>query len=153
MYTNTEGLTSQFHRNLNSDFRNRGCRGRSFYRGRGRGRFSGGQDISKVTCYRCDKTWHFASNCPDRLLKVQEAKEDDNNDTQDEDELLMHDVVYLNEKHCMPSKYEINTGEENIWYLDNGASNHMTGDHRYFNIIDNFFIGNVRFGDDSRIDI
>ncbi|XP_023644074.1 uncharacterized protein LOC111832057 [Capsella rubella] len=57
-------------------------------------------------------------------------------DTQDADELLMHEVVYLNEKNCIPSKYETNTGEENIWYLDNGASNHMTGDRRYFTKID-----------------
>lgn len=143
MYANMEGQTNKFHRDLNNDFRNRGRGGRSFYRGRGHGRFSGGRDISKVMCYRCDKTWHFASNCPDRLLKLQEAQEDDNNDTQDADELLMHEVVYLNEKHCMQSKYETNTGEENIWYLDNGASNHMAGDRRYFDRIDHSVTGKV----------
>lgn len=65
----------------------------------------------------------------------------------------MHEVVYLNEKNCIPSEYETITGDENIWYLDNGASNHMKGDRRYFNKIDSSITGKVRFGDDSRIDI
>ena len=43
-----------------------------------------------------------------------------------------HEVIFLNEKNCVPSMYEANTEEENIWYLDNGARNHMTGDIRYF---------------------
>ncbi|KAG7572544.1 Ribonuclease H-like superfamily [Arabidopsis suecica] len=51
------------------------------------------------------------------------------------------------------SNYETNTGEEDVWYLDNGASNHMTGDKRYFNKIDESVTGKVRFGADSRIDI
>ena len=52
--------------------------------------------------------------------------------TQTVDDLLMYEVVFLNEKHCIPSEYETNTGEEYTCYLDNGASNHMTGHKRYF---------------------
>lgn len=66
---------------------------------------------------------------------------------------MLHEVVFLNEKNIMPEKYETNTGGENIWYLDNEASNHMTGDRRYFSRIDYTITGKVRFGDDSRIDI
>ena len=40
-----------------------------------------------------------------------------------------------------------------MWYLDNGASNHMTGDRSYFTILDETITGKVKFGDDSRIDI
>lgn len=65
----------------------------------------------------------------------------------------MHEIVFLNEKNVVPEKYETNSGEENIWYLDNGASNHMTGDKRYFSTLDNTISGKVRFGDDSRVDI
>lgn len=141
-------------RDVNGDLRDRGRGGRSFYRGRGRGRY-GGRDISRITCFRCDKTGHFASQCPDRLLKLQEAQETqtDESGTQDADTLLMQEVVYINEQRCIPSRFETNTGEDNIWYLDNGASNHMTGDQRYFDKIDNSVTGKVRFGDDSRIDI
>lgn len=65
----------------------------------------------------------------------------------------MHKVVYLNEKNCNPEKYETQTDTADIWYLDNGASNHMTGDQRYFSALDNTITGKVRFGDDSKIDI
>lgn len=87
------------------------------------------------------------------MLKLHEAHETEESDTQDADELMMHEVVYLNEKNCIPYKYETNTDVKDIWYLDNGASNHMTGDRRYFSNLDNSITGKVGFRDDSRIDI
>jgi len=86
-------------------------------------------------------------------LQLQETQENDNKETQVADELMMHEVVYLNEQSCMPSSFETNVDGENVWYLDNGASNHMTGDRRYFDKMDHSITGKVRFGDDSRIDI
>lgn len=153
MYANTENQTSYSNRDREGygNFRGKGRGAKSSYRGGGRGR--GGRDLSHITCFRCDKTGHFASHCPDRLLKLQEAQESDNKDTEDADELMMHEVVYLHEKHCKPSTFETSTDGENVWYLDNGASNHMTGDRRYFDKIDASITGKVRFGDDSRIDI
>lgn len=65
----------------------------------------------------------------------------------------MHEIVFLNKQNVLPEKYETNTGGEDVWYLDNGASNHMTGDRRYFSMLDNTITGKVRSGDDSRIDI
>ena len=93
------------------------------------------------------------TDCPDRLLKLQEAQEIENTETQEADELMLHEIVYLNEEKVVPSKYEGDAGEDDIWYLDNGASNHMSGDKRYFASIDESITGKVRFGDDSRIDI
>lgn len=66
---------------------------------------------------------------------------------------MIHEVVYLKEKNCLPDKCEANSRAENIWYLDNGGSNHMTGDKRYFSELDSSVTRKVRFGDDSRIDI
>ena len=83
---------------------------------------------------------HYASTCPDRLLKRQETQEQDKADTQEADELMMHEEVYLNEGKVMPRKYESN-GEDNMWYLDNGATNHMTGNRRYFAKIDESITG------------
>ncbi|KAG7569396.1 hypothetical protein ISN45_Aa04g021180 [Arabidopsis thaliana x Arabidopsis arenosa] len=153
MYGAAESSSSQPNREYGGENRYRGRGGRFYNRGRGRGRYNGGGDTSKITCYRCDKIGHFASDCPDRLLKLQEAQEHDTKSTVEADELMMHEVVHLNEEKLLPNKYETNSGEADIWYLDNGASNHMTGDQRYFSSIDRTITGKVRFGDDSRIDI
>ena len=56
-------------------------------------------------------------------------------------------------ENVKPKEFESSKDGEKIWYLDNGASNHMTGNLSYFNIIDKTISGKVRFGDDSRIDI
>ncbi|XP_013703493.2 uncharacterized protein LOC106407215 [Brassica napus] len=96
---------------------------------------------------------HFASSCPDRLLKLQEAYETKEDDTHEADALMMHEVVYLNERNVKPKEFETYTSRDNIWYLDNGASNHMTGNRHYFKALDETITGKVRFGDDSRIDI
>ena len=37
------------------------------------------------------------------------------------------------------------------WYLDNDASNHMTGDRKKFMELDTKVTGNVRFGDDTKV--
>ncbi|KAG7564056.1 Ribosomal protein S5 domain 2-type fold [Arabidopsis suecica] len=101
----------------------------------------------------CDKMGHYASDCPDRLLKLQETQETKNDDTQEADALMVHEVVYLNERNVVPNKFETSSDMENVWYLDNGASNHMTGILDYFSKLDESVTGKVRFGDDSQIDI
>lgn len=156
MYTNSEAQ-GRAQRESNNEFRNRGRGGRFFgNRGRGRGKSNNYRDYgdtSKVQCWRCDKFGHYVSECPDRLLKLQEVQLDKTESTEEADELMLHEVVYLNEEKVIPSKYEENTRDDDIWYLDNGASNHMSGDIRYFSSLDKTITGKVKFGDDSRINI
>ncbi|XP_009150440.1 uncharacterized protein LOC103873793 [Brassica rapa] len=142
MYANSEAQNGQSnHSPYNGDN----------YRGRGRGGRFYREEDEEDTVER--DTIPKQMHCPELKLKLQEAHETDNTETQTAEELMMHEVVFLNEKNVLPEKYETNTGEGNIWYLDNGANNHMTGDRRYFSWIDDTITGKVRFGDDSRIDI
>ncbi|XP_056695690.1 uncharacterized protein [Spinacia oleracea] len=156
MYCNT--YSRQYPQYNYGGNRGRGRGGCFQWRGRGCGRYGNYQRRDKeleksITYYRCDKKSHYASNCPDRLLKLQEAVEKKDDDTQEADGLMMHEVVYLNEKKVQPSKFEGELDTKNVWYLDNGASNHMCGNREFFLDLDETVTGKVRFGDDSRIDI
>jgi len=42
---------------------------------------------------------------------------------------------------------------EEMWYLDTGASNHMTGNRAAFSELDTGVVGTVKFGDNSGVDI
>ena len=150
MYSNTEPQTYR-----DTEYRGRGRGNRYHNRGRGLGHgYWEGRDASKITCFRCDKVGHFATTCPDRLLKLQETTESKYGDeTHEADGLMMHEIVYLNERNVKPKEFESITEGDRIWYLDNGASNHMTGNKSYFRSIDETITGKVRFGDDSKIDI
>ena len=95
---------------------------------------------------------HYVYDCLDRLLKLQETQENENDSTHEAEELMMNEVVYLNKGKVIPSKFETAYGD-NVWYLDNGVSNLMIGNRDYFSRLDEKMTGKVRFGDDSRIDI
>ncbi|GJR35223.1 zinc finger, CCHC-type containing protein [Tanacetum coccineum] len=55
------------------------------------------------------------------------------------------------DRTVQPGKYA--TTDASIWYLDNGASNHMTGTKSHFRDIDESIIRRVRFGDGSYVKI
>ena len=74
-------------------------------------------------------------------------------ETQEADELMVHEIVYLNENKVNPTVFEADLDTENVWYLDNGASNHMCGNRSFFSTLDETITGKVRFGDNSRINI
>nr|GFB24625.1 zinc finger, CCHC-type [Tanacetum cinerariifolium] len=62
-----------------------------------------------------------------------------------------HEEVLLNEGQIQPEKYA--TADASIWYLDNGASSHMTGTKSHFRDIDESVTGHVRFRDGSYVQI
>ncbi|KAJ9544830.1 hypothetical protein OSB04_024537 [Centaurea solstitialis] len=63
-------------------------------------------------------------------------------------------LVLLNEEKVFPgeAKYKSQSGN-NVWYLDNGASNYMTGIRSLFADLDKNITGQVCFGDGSRVSI
>lgn len=62
----------------------------------------------------------------------------------------------LNEEHTTPKLTlgaEHKREDSNIWYLNNGASNHMTGQRSKFKELNEVVTGDVRFGDGSTVNI
>lgn len=142
-----------------------GCsRGRG--RGRGRGGPSGGrggrgrggshqqkershngghsQDKSNIQCYNCQEFGHYAAEC----TNPRKERNHENNLIQEDNEpaLLLSSLeakeeagkVLLNEEKVNP-KLRSNgdvAADPHMWYLDTGASNHMTGDRGKFQELD-----------------
>lgn len=129
----------------------------SSFRGRGR-------DKSKIKCYNCNILGHYAAECR-KPRRMKEQKQEVNiAEIEDEEPALLlakHDKteeseMLLNEKTPMPkllAAKEVKRGESNLWYLDNGASNHMTGQKSKFTELDEGITGQVKFGDGSTVKI
>lgn len=128
MYANTENQSNRyqqdqgnrsdqnsrdFKRGNNHDYNSESYRGRGcgYYRGRGLGRYSE-RDASSITCFCC--IGHFEALCPDRLLKLQETHEGDNTETKEADELMMHEVVFLERKERFTGEVGKKIPEETI---------------------------------------
>ena len=126
-------------------------------------KYRGGRDKSRVRCYNCQIYGHFAAECR-RPNKVKEQKQEANMAQVDDDEpallLAKHnkmelDQVLLNEEGVVSPMLTRNEeeSETKLWYLDNGASNHMTGLKSKFTTLDESVTGQVRFGDGSTVRI
>ena len=65
----------------------------------------------------------------------------------------IHETVLLNEDKLIPNRYESQGDSNDLWYLDNGASNHMTGNLSFFTEINRRIGGRVKFDDESFVEI
>ena len=66
-----------------------------------------------------------------------------------------HTALFLDERKVV-LELHLTRGEEtasDTWFLDNGASNHMTGDAEKFKVLDETITRKVRFGDGSSMEI
>lgn len=86
-------------------------------------------------------------------MRPNQNKESNLLETQEADALYMHEMVFLNEDKLFPKKLGTNKEDADVWYLDNGASNHMTGNRESFSTLDETVKGKVRFGDGSYVKI
>ncbi|KAL5740183.1 hypothetical protein ACOSQ2_029363 [Xanthoceras sorbifolium] len=126
--------------NSNSSIPNNYEKGESSTRGRRRGNSNLRYDKSQVQCYNCQKFWHYASKCRAPSSKV--------------DKRSNYVEVKTEEKKTVLLACRDNNGDqENAWYLDTGASNHMCGRRSMFVELDESVAGNVSFGDNSKISV
>ena len=112
-----------------------GGRGRgSFGRGHGRGRGRGSFNKSLVECYKCHNLGHYQFECPNAEKKVNFVE------FNEEEELLLMAHVELRGSKM-----------EDLWFLDSGCSNHMTGAKKWFSEIDESFGHSVKLGNNARM--
>ncbi|KAD5317806.1 hypothetical protein E3N88_17752 [Mikania micrantha] len=143
-------------------------RGRSGGRGRGSGRGQSNReeahfgekpkkDRSKLQCFRCDGYGHFSADCPTRKEGEQANLAHANPTHRHEEDgptlLMAIERIHLSEDRVFPQRYDSNTQETNVWYLDTGATNHMTGNKGLFSNLNTEVEGTVRFGDNSCVKI
>ncbi|GJS99151.1 ribonuclease H-like domain, reverse transcriptase, RNA-dependent DNA polymerase [Tanacetum coccineum] len=62
-------------------------------------------------------------------------------------------TLEVDEQEISLHENDVETNMDTLWYLDNGASNHMTGVREHFKDVDKDVSGKVRFGDGSYIEI
>ncbi|XP_068472908.1 uncharacterized protein [Phaseolus vulgaris] len=103
------------------------------YRGRGRGRPSSAYKAA-IECFKCHKKGHFQYECPDWERSANFAK------MEHEDELLLLLKAYVEEKKAT---------REEIWFLDSGCSNHMSGNKEWFTYLNEDFKQTVKLGNDG----
>ena len=98
--------------------------------------------MSNVKCFICHKQGHFASQFPDKKKKSNTQMAG----SAEVDEFSRN----FDEEFCLIACMASTTGS-NIWYIDSGASSHMTGQKRFFRDLQEGGTGiHVELGDDVR---
>jgi hypothetical protein len=124
-----------------------------------------GRDKSHIKCFKCHTYGYYANKC----LGVEQKREEAHHARAEvgQPQALMlavieelspaakQKVVMLDEERVSPELHFTGVGEQtgDVWYLDNGASNHMTGDRKKFTELDEGIMGKLRFGDGSTVEI
>ena len=122
------------------------------------------RDKSRVKCFNCYLYGHFAAEC--RKPKRNKEQRQEVNLTQIEDDepallLAKHEkdnskLMMLDKTDIKPrlmSNDEVTKYDSNLWHLDNGANNHMTGQKLRFKVLDEGISRHVKFGDGSTVEI
>eukprot|EP00253_Pinus_taeda_P005652 PITA_05652 len=98
------------------------------------------QDMSKVKCFHCHQHGHYATDCPQKKKNKQVAG------FAAGEALASHFELDFSLIACLVSSVM-----GLVWFLDNGASFHMTGDRDLFSDLDEKDLGvHIEMGDDGR---
>ena len=156
-------LSTEDESSLRGKGRHRG-RGRGRGRGHGRGRNSSLDedkekkfDNSTIQCYNCQKYGHFAYECRGKKKERDEhsyvseatpaasAAQSPSPAVIASSSLLM--AVVEEASDLLLHGSEGAPSDPTLWYLDTGATNHMSGRREFFCSIDKSTTGFVKFGD------
>ncbi|KAI5397842.1 hypothetical protein KIW84_063600 [Lathyrus oleraceus] len=126
------------------------------WRGRGRGQRGGRSNHSNFECYKCGKYGHYAKDCNSfkcyNCDKVGHLTKDCRSEKKVEETTNLTLEAKANEGFLLMAQNEINSND-NVWYLDSGASNHMCGHKHLFKEMRKIEDGNVSFGDASKVKV
>nr|GEV37836.1 ribonuclease H-like domain, reverse transcriptase, RNA-dependent DNA polymerase [Tanacetum cinerariifolium] len=151
---NQEKLMFTRHENKAKYFRGRGRRKHRFSQGRNHGNFKeekkdretshrnyninnfkkSSYDTSKLQCYKCKKIGNIAPNYSNEEKHVKEVEEQ---------------KVSLHEEDVGYKEIQM----DGLWYLNNGASNHMTGVREHFKELDEKVNGKAKARSTSPLDL
>ena len=96
---------------------------------------------SNVQCYYCKKYGHYASEC----RKKQHDMSNRQNANVTRENISQTNVLLA----CNMAE----TNSEDIWFLDSGCSNHMTGNIALFSALDKNMKSEVTLGTDSKVSV
>lgn len=82
-----------------------------------------------IECFRCHRLGHFQCECPEWEKKANFVEFDE------EEELLL--MAYIKEHKAT---------RDEIWFLDSGCSNRMSGNLEWFSELNESFKQNVKLG-------
>ncbi|KAI5427463.1 hypothetical protein KIW84_032754 [Lathyrus oleraceus] len=134
----------------------RGQSSQQNWRGRGRGQRGGRSNHSNFECYKYGKYGHYVKDCNSfkcyNCDKVGHLAKDCRIEKKVEETTNLTLEAEANEGFLLMAQNEINTND-NVWYLDSGASNHMCGHKHLFKEMRKIEYGNVSFGDASKVKV
>eukprot|EP00253_Pinus_taeda_P015796 PITA_15796 len=98
------------------------------------------QDMSKVKCFHCHQHGHYATNCPQKKKNKHAARSTVGEVLASQFELDFSLIACL-----------VLSVMGSVWFLESGASFHMTGDRDLFSDLDEKYFGvHIKMGDDGR---
>eukprot|EP00253_Pinus_taeda_P025736 PITA_25736 len=98
------------------------------------------QDMSKVKCFHCHQHGHYATNCPQKKKNKQAVGSAGGEALASQFELDLSLITCL-----------VSSVMGSVWFLDSGASFHMTGDKDLLSDLEDKDLGvHIKMGDDGR---